>query len=207
MWLLVIAFATPRVAHACSCVSDHTETNALARALGADLVFVGEAVSARTGPFLSGPVFEFSVSEVFAGDKDTDTIWVGTPGGSCNTGFTIGETYLVYASRSGDRFWTGPCHWNRSVLHAEADLLLLRESPLPEIPITLTVSHRSGALWIRYSGGPHRRWKLQSSSNLKDWTDRGEPFYGFYGPGETRFLFQTDLLAGKEFFRLIEVPD
>lgn len=211
----VIGLGGCHVAHACSCDPDRHLMSALEAALDSDLVFVGEAMSSRPGdiqqgPFSSGPQFEFSVQELFAGDKDAETIWVGTPGGSCSFSFTIGETYLVYADRSGepDLFFTGPCQGNRNVLDAESELLLLRENPIPEIPVTLRIGYGEGTLWIRYSGGTHRRWRLESSLDLKNWIVEGDEFYGLHGRDESRLLLsKTGLVARQQFFRVREITE
>src|SRR5262245_59602415 len=72
------------------------------------------------------PVFSFSVDQAFRGVNGSQVaVLTGMGGGDCGYGFKIGEQYLVYAYRDGQRkemLATSICTRTRPVRNAGADL-------------------------------------------------------------------------------------
>ena len=88
----------------------------------AQAVFIGKVISSEDIPYdqtVQDPKynvydrhFRFSISEVLKGDKTSETvISVGRIDSSCYQGFSIGETYLVYAYRADQNFNHSESYW------------------------------------------------------------------------------------------------
>ncbi|MBC7900210.1 MAG: carboxypeptidase regulatory-like domain-containing protein [Saprospiraceae bacterium] len=96
-----------------------------------DTIFVGKAVRVEKQQKSSfkTETTVFEVTEVFSGDEATGSIWVRNKSGfSCDVEFTIGETYLVFASGSKqDGYGTGFCSGNRPVQYSATEISELRK--------------------------------------------------------------------------------
>ena len=107
------------VAIACTCGPSPSPYKAYQEA---QAVFTGKVVSSQDIPYdqtVSDPKynvydrhFKFAVTEVLKGTKTNEiVINVGRRDSSCYQGFTIGESYLVYAYASNQRFNRSESYW------------------------------------------------------------------------------------------------
>jgi hypothetical protein len=139
--LFVAGAFDARGAYACSCATVSLEKQIKT----SDVVFSGEVESVEPGARSPG-VFppslgrvNFSVKESWKGvSGETVEVYGHGPGASCGIDFDEGESYLVYAYRSGDdgrgSLQTGLCDATKQLEHADGDLRLLGppEGHLPE---------------------------------------------------------------------------
>lgn len=117
--------------HACSCVEHGTPP--CAAYWRADTVFIGYVMeitppSNEQGSSLPQATLKFAVGEHFRGVKE-NVIEVGTLSGtSCDSPFSKGEHYLVYAHRdpATGRLSIWPCDRTTALAHAEEDLAYIR---------------------------------------------------------------------------------
>ena len=71
--------------------------------------------------------FRFVVNELLKGPKDSEIdINAGRTDSSCYAGFTVGKTYLVYASGIWQALYTEMCNRSSSIASAYSDLHFLR---------------------------------------------------------------------------------
>jgi hypothetical protein len=99
-------------------------------------VFTGEVMKLERIQGTREMAATFSVDEFWKGDL-TDTVVVKTeinPGMSCGYDFSIGATYLVYASGREDGLETGRCSGNRQRYdpNAKEQVTILGKSKVPE---------------------------------------------------------------------------
>jgi hypothetical protein len=132
---------------ACSCLAIPSPYKAYEEATA---VFIGKVVSSKDVPYeesirdkkftVSNRQFQFIIEESFKGAKKDSEIYisVGRIDSSCYQGFTVGETYLVYAyGNSGTILGSGACTRTDDVESAFDDIHyirgLLRGAPEPRI--------------------------------------------------------------------------
>jgi hypothetical protein len=135
-----------RSSQACSCLPIPTPYNAYQEAAA---VFIGKVVSSKDVAYeerirdkqftVYDRQFHFIIEESFKGTKDTEVdINVGRIDSSCYQGFSIGESYLVYAyGNSGNILGSGACTRTNKIKWAFDDIhyirAMLRGAPEPRI--------------------------------------------------------------------------
>ncbi len=103
----------------------------------AQAVFIGEVTGSEDIPYdrtaqdpkfnVYDRHFRFSVREVLKGSKTNEiTISVGRIDSSCYRGFTIGETYLVYAYSPDQRFNLSESYWRGAAAKEPDNVLFVR---------------------------------------------------------------------------------
>lgn len=151
IWLLAVALIANSLllggpqageAYACSCAEtrDVQETFEKSAAVFSGEVVKAEEVSPETSdppdpgdPYL-GPV-TFEVDEAWKGASESSVVVYGQGlGVSCGMDFEKGETYLVYAYRSGDNLGTDYCGRTKPLSFAgpEVDELNAARGSLPD---------------------------------------------------------------------------
>jgi len=135
--LLLIVISTSYFwfeAKACTCAAPDTPYREYQKATA---VFIGKVISSKdtvipenTSYTVYERVFQFSVTESLKGLKtSTVEIDVGRLDSTCYQGFTVGETYLVYAySSAGSKLHSGACTRTDHLSYAAGDLHYIRDS-------------------------------------------------------------------------------
>lgn len=138
VWFLTVALVVNTLllggpqageAYACSCAETRSVEETLEKSAA---VFSGEVVKAEEAPpeppdgddpFLGlGPV-TFEVEETWKGSsEDSVTVYGQGPEASCGIDFEKGETYLVYAYRSGGDLGTDFCGRTKPLSFAGSDV-------------------------------------------------------------------------------------
>lgn len=98
----------------------------------ADVVFLGRVTHVNGVAWSQSA--ELAVVEAFKGDPGPIvSLSPDEPGGTCNSSFTSGETYVVYARRRGNTLATHLCSGTRLVSQVPSeDLAYLRALPLTQ---------------------------------------------------------------------------
>ena len=122
LFLITVGCLRPESATACSCAGPGAPC---AEAWRADAVFVGQVVSISA---TVGRRVEVAVIEPFRGFQLSQvTLETGYGGGDCGYPFEMGQSYLVYANRTGEgHLTTSICSRTRPVRDAAEDLAYAR---------------------------------------------------------------------------------
>lgn len=188
----------------CSCLPPPPPLSA---AEAADAVFVGRVISVEsTHPEERFAPLEvlFEKEESFKGSGTVGqvSVFTGSDGALCGYGFSVGETYLVYARETRSELWTGLCDRTRSFENAGSDITELRTLPQP---IRLSVSHLDRGIQIVIEGAkPRTSYVLEGSSDFLTWSAVAQLV-----PENGRFVVPEVLDASEssQFFRLREAPE
>jgi hypothetical protein len=119
-------------AHACTCISAPTPCEGYG---WSSAVFAGTATSVRTMELPKegqrseigyNQLYKFAVDQSYLGVEGTEIeILTGMGSSDCGYDFKIGERYLVYARRAGDRLITSSCTRTKAFAQATEDLAFL----------------------------------------------------------------------------------
>jgi hypothetical protein len=133
-FLLTIMFYPPLTTRATVCSCNESGLPPCAAYWRADAVFVGSVTeilpaSKKASNSLPEAILRFSIEEAFRGINASTVIEVATLSGtSCDSHFSIGENYLVYAHRDSTSgqldIW--PCDRTKSLSRADEDLAYIR---------------------------------------------------------------------------------
>lgn len=127
--LVLLGFAPPGRAAACSCVQV-SPTHALEEH---DAVFEGRVVAVDAPSDPSGRrVATFEVVQQWKGvERERVVVSTAAAGSLCGVGFEEGTSWLVYADRTGGELSTGLCSRTRRIEDAEEDLAALGAGVVP----------------------------------------------------------------------------
>lgn len=132
VWLVVpvvCAWLVPERAEACSCVKPPAPKVALKQSAA---VFEGKVLGLDAKPDLHRVTARFEVLRVWKGElnarAEVSTIDVDS---MCGYGFTVGDTYLVYASGEPTGLSTGLCTRTKASADAAADFKELGAGEVP----------------------------------------------------------------------------
>lgn len=116
---------------ACSCYSKPPIYKAYD---DAEAVFVGKVTKHEKVNFIEGEddavenIFHFQVIEAFKGVTGKSLkINAGMRNHSCYTGFAVGETYLIYASKDEEFYYSGFCSRSEKIEQSQHQLYFIRE--------------------------------------------------------------------------------
>lgn len=130
---LFTVFFVTSYALACSCMMPPPPPKALEQAAA---VFSGK-VTKIEGDVTKQRTITIAVDQAWKGvETETVTLTTGPGGGMCGFGFQDGESYLVYAYRSGEKkdgpLSTSICTRTKTLANAKEDLDALGEGKEPE---------------------------------------------------------------------------
>lgn len=133
-FLLTVMFHPSLTTNATACSCNEYALPPCAAYWRADAVFVGTVTeilptSKKSSNSLPEAILRFSTEEAFRGINTSTVIEVATLSGtSCDSNFSIGERYLVYAHRdsSSGRLRVWPCDRTKSISRADEDLAYIR---------------------------------------------------------------------------------
>ncbi len=188
---------------ACSCLPPPPP---LSSAEASDAVFVGRVISVgSTDPTDRFAHLEvvFEVVEGFkgVGAAERMTVFTASDGALCGYGFTVEETYVVYAHRSRGGLWTGLCDRTRQVGRGEADITALRTIPQP---LRLSVARVDEGVQIVVEGAESKPYALEVSLDFVSWNAIAEIV-----PANRRYEVPgvIQVTQSAQFFRLREVVE
>ncbi len=202
-WALLLFGSAQPLVKACSCLPPPSP---LAAVESADAVFVGRVLSVDS----TDPENRFAhlevVLEVREAFKGTDglsqvSVFTASDGALCGFGFSVGESYVVYANRRQDGLWSGLCSRTRSEGNAGEDIAVLRSIPQP---VTLSVSPQAHGIQIVVEGGQTRRFELEATTDFVSWQSlaRIVPTSGRYEVPDL-----IEVTGALRFFRLRELAE
>lgn len=110
---------------ACVCLPRWTGPPCQA-AWSVDAVFVGRVTEAQEVPKLYASQFKLQVLEKFRGVSTTEVTVMTSARGNCGVPFTVGTTFLVYASYQENTLWAESCSRTARLENAAVDLAYLR---------------------------------------------------------------------------------
>ena len=136
VFLILGTFDFSQAVNACSCVGErpicekfgYSKAVFLGKAIGGTVRESGKDENGKRKLYVTGRV-TFQIEEAFSGVKNRKIVTVDS-GGPCGTGFTQGESYLIFASgENADQLGTSMCSGNRSLETATENLQFLRTLP------------------------------------------------------------------------------
>ena len=153
--IFIIVSLSSQTVNACTCGGKGTPCDSYGLAAA---VFVGTVVAVRENerPKQTDQIdtewepmaYRFSVEQSYLGVAGTEIeVFTGSGGGDCGIRFGMGQRYLVYAYRYGDKLSTTMCTRTTSFIQANEDLAFLGtlSSAAPGVTIYGGISdHREG---------------------------------------------------------------